>query len=89
MKTISRKNYFTFFTRFALIIILFVPITLLAENKNLKAPLRFGLSFPKERSQTLLDGRMLLMLSADSAQEPRFQITDDSDTQLLFWRQCR
>jgi hypothetical protein len=39
---------------------------------------------PNRKSQAALDGRMLLMISADSTQEPRFQITDDADTQLLF-----
>jgi len=36
--------------------------------------LRFGLSFPRERSDAALDGRMLLMLSTDDTKEPRFQI---------------
>ncbi len=46
--------------------------------------LRFGISFPKERSAQPLDGRVLLMISADSTAEPRFQISDDADTQLIF-----
>ena len=46
--------------------------------------LRFAISFPQQRSKTPLDGRFLLMVSADSTQEPRFQISDDADTQLLF-----
>ena len=58
------------------------PTTLLSYDT--KALLRFSISFPKEKSPTPLDGRVLLMLSADSTQEPRFQISDDAETQLLF-----
>lgn len=46
--------------------------------------LRFALSFPPERSTKPLDGRMLLMLSVDSSSEPRFQINDGYNTQLIF-----
>jgi hypothetical protein len=48
------------------------------------ARLRFSISFPQERSRTPLDGRMLLMVSKDGTAEPRFQISDDADTQQLF-----
>ena len=46
--------------------------------------LRFALSFPAERSGSPLDGRMLLLISADDADEPRFQINDGHDTQQVF-----
>lgn len=46
--------------------------------------LRFAVSFPTERSQTPLDGRVLLMLSTDGAQEPRQQINDSPKTQQIF-----
>jgi hypothetical protein len=45
---------------------------------------RFVISFPAERSDRPLDGRLLLMISADSTREPRFQINDGANTQLLF-----
>jgi len=45
--------------------------------------LRFGLSFPAEKSAAALDGRMLLMISADGTNEPRFQINDSPNTQLI------
>lgn len=48
------------------------------------AGLRFAISFTQEQSSTPLDGRMLLMVSADPEGEPRFQISDDADTQLIF-----
>ena len=45
---------------------------------------RFAVSFPAARSTTPLDGRLLLMLSTDSTGEPRFQISDGANTQLVF-----
>ena len=48
------------------------------------AGLRFAISFPAERSAIALDGRVLLMISTDPGAEPRFQIGDGANTQLLF-----
>ncbi|CAN5575477.1 hypothetical protein BH24GEM3_BH24GEM3_25680 [soil metagenome] len=44
----------------------------------------FAITFPAEGSAELLDGRLLLMLSSDSAAEPRFQISDGPGAQLVF-----
>ncbi|MBM3285530.1 MAG: hypothetical protein FJY81_06620, partial [Candidatus Aminicenantes bacterium] len=46
--------------------------------------LRIALSFPVERSAEALDGRMLLLISADGSSEPRFQVSDSPSTQLIF-----
>ena len=48
------------------------------------AAVEFHLSFPAARSAAPLDGRMLLLLSTDPSAEPRFQINDGLDTQLVF-----
>jgi hypothetical protein len=45
---------------------------------------RFAISFPAARSAAPLDGRLLLMISSDSTAEPRFQINDGPNTQLIF-----
>lgn len=45
---------------------------------------RFEVTFPATRSVTALDGRLLLMLSTDSSAEPRFQVGDQENTQLIF-----
>lgn len=45
---------------------------------------RFAISFPKSKSPAPLDGRLLLMISNDGSREPRFQITDDPNTQSIF-----
>jgi hypothetical protein len=46
--------------------------------------LQFAISFPLERSAQPLDGRLLLLISADSTAEPRFQINEGPETQLVF-----
>jgi len=46
--------------------------------------LRVGVQFPAERSKTPLDGRMLLLVSADGSAEPRYQISDGPNTQMAF-----
>ena len=45
---------------------------------------RFGVQFSAERSAAPLDGRMLLLISDDGSAEPRFQISDGADTQMVF-----
>jgi len=52
--------------------------------RPVSAQLRFGISFPAERSKTPLDGRLLLLISTNDKAEPRFQITASADTQLVF-----
>ncbi|MBM3789807.1 MAG: hypothetical protein FJW35_05590, partial [Acidobacteria bacterium] len=46
--------------------------------------LRFRISFAAGQSAEPLDGRVLLMLSTSDEGEPRFQISDDPDTQQIF-----
>ena len=41
-------------------------------------------SYSSKQSQQPLDGRLLLLLSNNNRQEPRFQISDDAGTQLVF-----
>lgn len=46
--------------------------------------LRFAISFSERVSPTPLDGRLLLILSTDPVREPRFEVTDEPDTQQMF-----
>ncbi len=55
-----------------------------ASRASADARLRVALSFPASVSSVPLDGRMLLLLSTDGGQEPRFQITDNDRTQQVF-----
>jgi hypothetical protein len=45
---------------------------------------KFAVTFPAGRSATPLDGRLYLMLSTDSTDEPRKQIGEGPETQLIF-----
>jgi hypothetical protein len=56
----------------------------LSAAKKPECRLRFGLQFPVARSKAPLDGRMLLLISADGSAEPRFQISDGADSQMVF-----
>jgi hypothetical protein len=67
-----------------LAIILCGSVTCRKETKGQQAKLRFGLSFSEEQSVEPLDGRMLLMISSDGSEEPRFQIREGPKTQLIF-----
>lgn len=49
-----------------------------------KARLKFAISFPSERSTSPLDGRLLLLISTDDKEEPRFSIKDSAGTQQVF-----
>ncbi|MDW7759871.1 MAG: alpha/beta hydrolase-fold protein [Acidobacteriota bacterium] len=58
-------------------------VSCIGENAP-AAKLRFAVSFSEDLSPDPLDGRVLLMLSIDESREPRFQISDGPDTQLVF-----
>lgn len=77
-----------FLVRTALLLfpILFAMTTSLAETPSAttsSAP-TFEMTFDAAKSATPIDGRLLLMLSTDPAEEPRLQINDSLKTQLVF-----
>ncbi|MEP7325346.1 MAG: hypothetical protein ABI836_05290 [Gemmatimonadota bacterium] len=67
------------------IALLLLPSIVLAQQTpgNVPGP-RFEVSFPRGRSATPLDGRLLVMISRDSSDEPRNQISSGLETQLAF-----
>jgi len=69
---------------FSLSLVLLGLSELLVFSETGEEGLRLGVSFAQERSKQPLDGRMLLMISADGTAEPRFQISDGPKTQLIF-----
>jgi hypothetical protein len=46
--------------------------------------MRFVVTFAGAQSKDALDGRLLLMISSQAGEEPRFQVTDGPGTQLIF-----
>ncbi|MGI8732284.1 MAG: alpha/beta hydrolase-fold protein [Pyrinomonadaceae bacterium] len=67
---------------FLLAVMLFPQVAELGNSPAAK--LRFAVWFPVERSTNPLDGRLLLLISANNAREPRFQISEDLNTQQVF-----
>ena len=66
--------------RLAFALFLLIPIS---AHHAVSQPL-FSISFPTERSAVPLDGRVVLIISADSSREPRFQVNDGPNTQQIF-----
>jgi hypothetical protein len=54
------------------------------SQQSASTRLRFAVTFPAERSATPLDGRLLLMISADTAGEPRSQVSGTVATAQVF-----
>lgn len=62
--------------------LLLAPLTLAAQAP---APLRVQVSYPEALGPGPFDGRLLLLLSTDASQEPRFQVSDTAlDSQQVF-----
>jgi len=55
-----------------------------STKQTTAAMLKFAVSFPTERSAAPLDGRILLMIANNESAEPRLQISDGANTQLIF-----
>jgi len=53
-------------------------------DEDKPAGLQIRVRFDPAQSKTPLDGRVLVMLSKDSAEEPRLQISDSPKTQQIF-----
>lgn len=49
----------------------------------IRAEIRFAVIFPQAKSAKPLDGRLLVLLSTDPSAEPRFQINETSNTQIV------
>ncbi len=69
---------------FLSIMIVLALISCQTQDSNQKSNVAFQISFPEELSKEPLDGRVLLMISDNESTEPRFQISDGPDTQLIF-----
>ena len=71
------------------LLLLFFALCLYAcsSTKNIQtanSPLSFEITLPTALSAEPLDGRLLLLLSNNEEKEPRFQIADGPNTQLIY-----
>ena len=55
-----------------------------STKAQVKSNLRFEVSLPESAVKETLDGRLLLLISTNDKQEPRFQISEDLTTQQVF-----
>ena len=55
-----------------------------STKAQVKSNLRFEVSLPESAVKEPLDGRLLLLISTNDKQEPRFQISEDLTTQQVF-----
>ncbi len=61
--------------------ILLLPLLFLFCSANAQT---FRIQISPELKQPVLDGRLLLLISANNNKEPRFQISDATNTQMVF-----
>ena len=62
----------------SLLLVLILATTVTAATKS---PLTFEITFPKEMNAVSLDGHILLLISNNPKEEPRFQIGGSVDSQ--------
>tara|TARA_R110002051_G_scaffold64139_1_gene116741 strand:+ start:21872 stop:23620 length:1749 start_codon:yes stop_codon:yes gene_type:complete len=67
-----------------LLIQVLVAFVMGCEQPKLERKFSIEVSYSAEVDSLVKDGRLLLMLSSDDSKEPRFQINDGLDTQLIF-----
>jgi hypothetical protein len=76
------KNLFLIKFVFVVAVLLFSAH---AELKSIEtSDVRFEVSFPATASKDALDGRLLILISTNDKEEPRFQISEDLTTQQVF-----
>ncbi len=60
------------------------PGSTAVQTRKEQTLMRFDVSFSSGQSQGPLDGRLLLLISDDDRAEPRFQISEGPNTQIVF-----
>ena len=79
------SRYVRSFLSLALLLLISLAFPQAAKLANEpQASLKFAVSFPVERSNNPLDGRLLLLIASNNDREPRFQINEDLNTQQVF-----
>ncbi|MCP4727150.1 MAG: hypothetical protein GY863_19085 [bacterium] len=66
------------------LIAIFLFVSCQSTDADRNSKLTFGISFGEDLQSESLDGRMFLLISNNDDAEPRFQISDGADTQLIF-----
>jgi hypothetical protein len=79
----TMKNHTLIKFGFALLILFLFSTNAQLQSANTAGP-RFEIVFPPRSTKDALDGRLLLLISTNDKQEPRFQISEDLTTQQVF-----
>jgi Putative esterase len=69
---------------FPLVVLLLAPSPTSSLVRAAPEPLRFEVSYPASLRREPVDGRLLILLSTDGSEEPRFQVDTSLDTQQFF-----
>lgn len=81
MKLVTAMRLFVF----SLLLPTLLLFTRTVEMKTKQGcDLQFWVSFPETSSREPVDGRLLVLVSTDGSKEPRFQISEDLNTQQVF-----
>ncbi|MFC2156897.1 hypothetical protein ACFLT9_03595 [Acidobacteriota bacterium] len=67
-----------------LLLCIVILVSCAGQKDQAESGLTFSVYFEEAASTEALDGRVLLMISTDDSREPRTQISDGPDTQLIF-----
>ncbi len=77
-----QRNYILLVKRILIVLISFI-LFYCSERKNYNKT-KFEITYPEKFSENGYDGRLLLMISNNNNAEPRFQINDSHNTQIIF-----
>ncbi len=77
-----QRNYILLVKRILIVLISFI-LFYCSERKNYNKT-KFEITYPEKFSENGYDGRLLLMISNNNNAEPRFQINDNHNTQIIF-----
>jgi hypothetical protein len=80
----EKESLFSEAVRILAIVLSFLWISCRTGPEKPESLLRFEISFSEAVCKEPLDGRLLLLISTDGSQEPRFQINDGPGGQLVF-----
>ena len=77
-----QRNYILLVKRILIVLISFI-LFYCSEKKNYNKT-KFEITYPEKFSENGYDGKLLLMISNNNNAEPRFQINDSHNTQIIF-----
>tara|TARA_Y100000746_G_scaffold87052_1_gene73973 strand:+ start:6 stop:1790 length:1785 start_codon:yes stop_codon:yes gene_type:complete len=76
------RNYILSVKRILIVLISFILIY--CSEKQIYNKTKFEITYPEKFAENGYDGRLLLMISNNNNAEPRFQINDSHNTQIIF-----